>query len=88
MADQGVVVTERVRNQKIVKPIVYGNTTKALSKKMENGHTHQWTLYIRSYNDEDLSKYVRKVQFKLHESYPNPVRGNFSKFFWNDNFES
>ena len=23
---------------------------------------------------QDMSVYVRKVQFKLHESYPNPVR--------------
>ena len=23
---------------------------------------------------QDMSVYVRKVQFKLHESYPNPIR--------------
>ena len=25
---------------------------------------------------QDMSVYIRKVQFKLHESYPNPTRGN------------
>lgn len=77
MTDPGVIITERIRNEKIVKPILYGNTAKLLPKKLENNHTHEWVLYLRAYNNEDLSKYIRKVQFKLHESYPNPVRGLF-----------
>ncbi|KAI1726606.1 YEATS family domain-containing protein [Ditylenchus destructor] len=74
MADPGVVVTERIRNQKIVKPVIYGNSTVRLPHKLENGHTHRWTVYFRPYYDEDISKYIRKVQFKLHESIENPVR--------------
>jgi YEATS domain-containing protein 4 len=72
----GTVSTARVDKQiKIIKPIVYGNTAYALPQKLPNGHTHKWRLYIRPYiHSDDLSKYIRKVQFKLHESYPNPIR--------------
>ena len=27
---------------------------------------------------QDMSVYVRKVQFKLHESYPNPIRSGLN----------
>lgn len=40
----------------------------------EDGHTHQWTVYIKPYHNEDMSTYVKKVHFKLHESYNNPNR--------------
>jgi len=40
----------------------------------EDGHTHQWTVYVKPYNNEDMSTYVKKVHFKLHESYNNPNR--------------
>lgn len=43
-------------------------------KREEDGHTHQWNVYIKPYNNEDMSAYVKKVHFKLHESYANPNR--------------
>lgn len=59
----------------IVKPIVFGNSAKAFGKKREeDGHTHQWCVYLKPYENDDLSLYVRKVQFKLHESYTNQLR--------------
>lgn len=59
----------------IVKPIVYGNVARYFGKKREeDGHTHQWTVYVKPYNNEDMSTYVKKVHFKLHESYNNPNR--------------
>lgn len=59
----------------IVKPIVYGNVARYFGKKREeDGHTHQWTVYVKPYNNEDMSAYVKKVHFKLHESYNNPNR--------------
>lgn len=58
-----------------VKPIVYGNISKGFGKKREeDGHTHQWTVYVKPYNNEDMSTYVKKIHFKLHESYENPNR--------------
>ncbi|KAF5397127.1 YEATS domain-containing protein 4 [Paragonimus heterotremus] len=60
----------------VVKPIVYGNISRYLGKKREeDGRTHQWTAFLRPYNtSEDLSAFIRRVQFKLHESYANSVR--------------
>lgn len=39
-----------------------------------SGHTHQWSVYVKPYLNEDLSAYVKKIHFKLHESYVNPNR--------------
>ncbi|XP_056633806.1 YEATS domain-containing protein 4 [Diorhabda carinulata] len=65
----------RMKGICIVKPIVYGNVARYFGKKREeDGHTHQWTVYVKPYNNEDMSTYVKKVQFKLHESYVNPNR--------------
>lgn len=42
--------------------------------KNEDGHTHRWTVYLRSCENDDMSGYIKKVQFKLHDSYTHPVR--------------
>ncbi|CAF5144916.1 unnamed protein product, partial [Rotaria magnacalcarata] len=42
----------------IIKPILYGNTAKHLGTKRDSdGHTHRWSVYIRSFNNDDLSTY-------------------------------
>ncbi|XP_037935291.1 YEATS domain-containing protein 4-like [Teleopsis dalmanni] len=65
----------RVKGLTIVKPIVYGNIARSFGKKREDdGHTHQWKVYVKPYYNEDMSVYVKKVHFKLHESYSNPNR--------------
>ncbi|PSN32407.1 YEATS domain-containing protein 4 [Blattella germanica] len=69
-ADYGPDSGGRVKGVCIVKPIVYGNIARYFGKKREeDGHTHQWTVYVKPYHNEDMSTYVRKVHFKLHESY-------------------
>ncbi|KAL3861614.1 hypothetical protein ACJMK2_007639 [Sinanodonta woodiana] len=76
MAEFGTPTSSgRVKGLTIVKPVVYGNLARYFGKKREeDGHTHQWTVYIKPYKNEDLSTYVKKVNFKLHESYPNQNR--------------
>ncbi|XP_058809624.1 YEATS domain-containing protein 4 [Phymastichus coffea] len=65
----------RIKGLTIVKPIVYGNVARYFGKKREeDGHTHQWTVYVKPYHNEDMSAYIKKVHFKLHESYNNPNR--------------
>ncbi|KAJ8980766.1 hypothetical protein NQ317_016015 [Molorchus minor] len=65
----------RMKGICIVKPIVYGNIARYFGKKREeDGHTHQWTVYVKPFNNEDMSSYVKKVHFKLHESYANQNR--------------
>ncbi|XP_045645568.1 YEATS domain-containing protein 4 isoform X1 [Ursus americanus] len=75
MAEFGPDSGGRVKGVTIVKPIVYGNVARYFGKKREeDGHTHQWTVYVKPYRNEDMSAYVKKIQFKLHESYGNPLR--------------
>lgn len=65
----------RMKGVTVVKPVIYGNVAWYLGEKNdEDGHTHQWTVYLRSYDNEDMSVYVKRVQFKLHESYAEPTR--------------
>ncbi|VDN44400.1 unnamed protein product [Gongylonema pulchrum] len=71
---------ERVSDRTFTKAVVYGNTARFLPKKREeDGHTHEWTVFLKPYYNEDPSKYIRKVQFKLHDSYASPIR---SKSFY------
>ncbi|KAI2810077.1 hypothetical protein RDWZM_002852 [Blomia tropicalis] len=59
----------------LVKPIVYGNNARKLPLPIDKeGHTHRWCVYLKSYNNEDMSAYIKKVTFKLHETYPTPTR--------------
>ncbi|GAB1600291.1 YEATS domain-containing protein 4-like [Argonauta hians] len=75
MGDFGPDSGGRIKGLTIIKPIVYGNIARYFGKKREeDGHTHQWTVYVKSFRNEDLSNYVKKVHFKLHESYPNQNR--------------
>ena len=65
----------RMRGLVVVKPIVYGNVAKYFGKKREeDGHTHQWTVYVKPFYNEDMSQYVKKVTFKLHDSYTDCLR--------------
>lgn len=54
---------------------MYGTIAKDIKyQKREDGHTHKWSVYVRPYLDEDMSRWVKKVHFKLHESYDTPIR--------------
>lgn len=72
MTDLNFDVGARQKGVTIVKPIVYGNMARYFGKKREeDGHTHQWTIYVKPYRNEDMSLYVKKVHFRLHESINN-----------------
>lgn len=65
----------RLRGVCIVKGILFGNVSHHLGKKRElDGHTHEWKVYVKPVDNEDMSPYVKKVQFRLHESYANQNR--------------
>lgn len=75
MAEYGADSGGRVKGLTIVKPIIYGNIARYFGKKREeDGHTHQWTVYVKPYKNEDMSAYIKKINFKLHDSYPNSNR--------------
>lgn len=64
----------RAKGVTIARPIVYGNVAYSLGKKAKTEATHRWTLYVRGLYSEDVSYYIKKVSFKLHESFNQPVR--------------
>ncbi|TRM67833.1 yeats family-domain-containing protein [Schizophyllum amplum] len=78
----------RVRNLNIYRPIIYGNTARVMTPEEKQtappDHTHKWTVAVRSAASvpgsdavggaDDLSYFIRRVTFKLHDTYPNPTR--------------
>ncbi|KAL2421937.1 Protein AF-9-like protein [Exophiala dermatitidis] len=71
--------TKRVRGVQVYRPFIYG--TEAVPFDPENrpkdappDHTHRWKVFVRGVNGEDISYWLRKVQFKLHDTYANSVR--------------
>jgi YEATS domain-containing protein 4 len=66
---------KRVKGVTLDQPIVYGSTAMILSKRTDTQHTHRWSIYVRGAQNEDLSFLLRKVSFRLHESFANPLRG-------------
>lgn len=71
--------TKRVRGVQIYRPFVFGTEAQPFDpdnrpKDAPQDHTHRWKVFVRGVNNEDISYWLRKVQFKLHETYPNSVR--------------
>ncbi|CAG8976772.1 hypothetical protein HYALB_00008430 [Hymenoscyphus albidus] len=72
---------KRCKGIQIFRPFVYGTTAKLFdpttNPKPEgtpDDHTHSWTVFVKGVDDTDITYWCRKVQFKLHESIPNPLR--------------
>ena len=76
MSDLSSLESQRAKGKTVVKAIVFGNESKYFGKKRESdGHTHEWTVYVKPYiANEDQSAYIKKVTFKLHESYTDALR--------------
>ncbi|KAJ8589053.1 yeats family protein [Rhizopogon salebrosus TDB-379] len=83
----------RVRGVTIHRPIIYGNTAIVLTPAEREtshypDHTHRWTVAIRSAASapdsdgvggaDDLGYFIKRVTFKLHDTYPNPTRSTVS----------
>ena len=54
-------------------PLVYGSIATPLPKPDES-NTHEWTLFVRGPQHEDLSPLLHKVVFTLHASFAQPTR--------------
>ncbi|CAI2180276.1 15297_t:CDS:2 [Funneliformis geosporum] len=67
---------KRTKGVTVIRPIVYGNIATLLPQKKipDSDHTHKWTVSVKGLNNEDISSFVKKVTFKLHETYANPQR--------------
>lgn len=73
-------MSKRIKNISISVPILYGNSAKKLADekrtlKTPPDHTHEWTVFLAPALDGiDLTPLIKRVTFKLHETYENPVR--------------
>lgn len=71
-------VSKRVKTLSVTRPIIYGNTAKKFGEvRPPNApaeHTHLWTIFVRGPQNEDISYVIKKVVFKLHDTYPNATR--------------
>lgn len=52
-----------------------GHTSKLRNKKHPLGFTHDWEIYVQGVNKAEISAFVDKVVFILHNSFPKPKRG-------------
>jgi YEATS domain-containing protein 4 len=75
----GPTGSKRVRGLQIYRPFIYGTEATPFDpanrpKDAPADHTHKWKVFVRGINNEDISYWLRKVQFKLHDTYANSVR--------------
>ncbi|KAJ2949464.1 hypothetical protein O0L34_g15381 [Tuta absoluta] len=51
-----------------------GHKASLRSKKTPEGFTHDWEVFVRGQEGADISHFVDKVVFHLHETFPKPKR--------------
>ncbi|GAB7362794.1 hypothetical protein MBLNU230_g3097t1 [Neophaeotheca triangularis] len=71
--------SRRMKGLKISRNFIIGNEAYELPHPLfpspPEGHTKGWKVYIRPLpNGPDITTWLRKVQFKLHHTYPDPSR--------------
>lgn len=52
---------------------MYGSAAFAREDRTDE-NTHRWTVFLRGVDNEDLSTYIKEVQFQLHDSFRDPIR--------------
>lgn len=63
-------------------PFIYGSVATPIDAKTNDAHaenasgqhTHSWRVFVRGVAGFDLSRVVKRVTFKLHESFVNSTR--------------
>lgn len=55
--------------------LLIGHTSERLHQKTLAGHTHRWTVFVRSISGELTDRsFIKSVIFNLHASFENPIR--------------
>ncbi len=72
---QKIEMAQPSKDGAVVKEIVIGSVATPVPKPIKQVRTHNWTVYVRGVYNEDISYFVKKVVFVLHDSFPNPTRG-------------
>lgn len=52
-----------------------GHSSSKKNKTSPEGFTHDWELFVRGSDGNNVSRFVDKVVFNLHESFQKPIRG-------------
>ncbi|ORY69531.1 YAF9-like protein [Pseudomassariella vexata] len=72
---------KRVKGVQIHRPFIYGTTARPFNDTdnvrppgVPADHTHSWTVFVKGVEDTEIFYWLRRVQFKLHESIPNHLR--------------
>jgi len=55
--------------------IELGHRAVFLGEATSGGFTHNWTLFVCGARKNDISHFVDKVVFYLHDSFKSPKRG-------------
>ncbi|GMR55673.1 hypothetical protein PMAYCL1PPCAC_25868 [Pristionchus mayeri] len=63
-------------NGRLLVRLKVGHTSEVLQPPLPNGHTHRWTVFVKSFDSEDFKdrSFVEKVIFNIHVDFPNPKR--------------
>ena len=59
--------------------IEIGHTSVCRSEVTQDGYTHDWIVNVRGVDGCNISSFVDRVVFFLHESFPKPKRSKQSK---------
>lgn len=72
---------KRVKGKQVFRPFVYGTTARPFDPAknpkppgVPDDHTHSWTVFVQGVDGADVTYWLKRVQFKLHESIPSHVR--------------
>ena len=67
---------KRMKKETVVKKVIFGTAAFARGKKADKNYKNAWWCYVRAPLDEnggDMSSYVSKVVFTLHDSFPHHI---------------
>lgn len=53
-----------------------GHKASIRTKRTQEGFTHDWEVFVRGADGADISPYVERVVFHLHETFQRPKRGS------------
>lgn len=53
----------------------FGHSASIRTKPSQEGFTHDWIVFVRGSEGNEIQHFVEKVIFNLHESFPKSRRG-------------
>ncbi|XP_073332633.1 protein ENL-like [Pagrus major] len=66
--------THNMDQSKVQVNLELGHTVQLRERETSEDFTHDWTVFVRGQQTDDIQHFTHKVVFHLHESYPKPKR--------------